>query len=218
MPAISPMSSSTRCWRCAHRICARRTAAFRVIDTHAGTGRYRSRQRRSRAAAANGATASAGSGARSRPTPPALLAPYLDACAAFNPDGALTCYPGSPLLIGHVSAAAGPADRLRARDRRRACLARNLRGDARVKAIAIDGWTALAAYIPPKERRGLVLIDPPYEERDELPRLAEASRRRIASGRPACLGSGTRSRTRARSQPSSRALVGDAGSGKHRCG
>jgi 23S rRNA (adenine2030-N6)-methyltransferase len=93
---------------------------------------------------------------------------------AFNPEGGLKIYPGSPLLIRHF---------LRRQDRLIACelesgaaqaLARNLRGDARVKAIAIDGWTALAAYIPPKERRGLVLIDPPYEERDELARLADA--------------------------------------------
>jgi len=39
--------------------------------------------------------------------------------------------------------------------------------------IAIDGWTALAAYVPPKERRGLVLIDPPFEAPGEFERLAE---------------------------------------------
>ena len=53
-------------------------------------------------------------------------------------------------------------------------LSRNLYGDARIKTIAIDGWTALNAYIPPKEKRGLVLIDPPYEQKDELQRAADA--------------------------------------------
>jgi len=48
-----------------------------------------------------------------------------------------------------------------------------LRGDARAKAIAIDGWTALTAYVPPKERRGLVLVDPPFEQPGELSRLAQ---------------------------------------------
>src|SRR5262249_57462765 len=54
-----------------------------------------------------------------------------------------------------------------------AALARHLRGDARAKAIAIDGWTALTAYVPPKERRGVVLVDPPFEQPQELSRLAQ---------------------------------------------
>ena len=49
-----------------------------------------------------------------------------------------------------------------------------MRGDNRVKAVAIDGYTALNAYVPPKERRGLVLIDPPFEQPDEFARLAQA--------------------------------------------
>jgi 23S rRNA (adenine2030-N6)-methyltransferase len=45
-----------------------------------------------------------------------------------------------------------------------------LRGDRRVKALAIDGWTAAGAYVPPKERRGLVLIDPPFEDTADFTR------------------------------------------------
>jgi 23S rRNA (adenine2030-N6)-methyltransferase len=51
--------------------------------------------------------------------------------------------------------------------------------------LVIDGWTALSAYLPPKERRGLVLIDPPYEAPDEFTRLAEAfkqAQRKWANG------------------------------------
>ena len=40
--------------------------------------------------------------------------------------------------------------------------------------MAIDGYTALNAYVPPKERRGLVLIDPPFEQPDEFEKLAQA--------------------------------------------
>jgi 23S rRNA (adenine2030-N6)-methyltransferase len=50
-------------------------------------------------------------------------------------------------------------------------LAATLAGDARAKVVAIDGWTALKAYVPPNERRGLVLIDPPFEQPDEFDRL-----------------------------------------------
>src|SRR5262249_9739020 len=48
-----------------------------------------------------------------------------------------------------------------------------LRGDARAKTLIIDGWIALFANIPPKERRGLIVIDPPYEESVEFARLSE---------------------------------------------
>ena len=91
----------------------------------------------------------------------------------LNPAGALTRYPGSPALVARIAAAAGSADRLRARTARGGrARAQSLHGDRRAKAIAIDGWTALTAYVPPKERRGLVLIDPPFEQPDEFARLA----------------------------------------------
>ena len=101
-----------------------------------------------------------------------LLAPYLDAVAALNPPGRLTTYPGSPALVRAF---------LRAQDRLVACelepnaaasLERNFAQNRRIKVIAIDGWTALNAYVPPKERRGLVLIDPPFEDSGDFPRLA----------------------------------------------
>jgi 23S rRNA (adenine2030-N6)-methyltransferase len=151
----------------------RKPAAFRVIDTHAGAGRYD----------LGGAEASRtgewqeGIGrlrAASLDAAPAhLLAPYLDVVARLNPSGEPTCYPGSPLII---------RTHLRPQDRLIACelepnaataLARNLAGDDRVKAVTIDGWTALKAYVPPKERRGLVLIDPAFEQADEFAALPD---------------------------------------------
>lgn len=152
----------------------RKETPFRVIDTHAGAGRTNLES----AEAIRGGEWQGGIGRIWErdfgPAVEALLAPYREAVRSVNPDGALKTYPGSPLLVRHF---------LRADDRLIACeletgaaqaLERNLRGDRRVKAIAIDGWTALTAFIPPKERRGLVLIDPPFEQRDELPRLADA--------------------------------------------
>jgi 23S rRNA (adenine2030-N6)-methyltransferase len=71
---------------------------------------------------------------------------------------------------------------LRRQDRLTACelepqaaaaLQHELADDARAKAIAIDGWTALTAYVPPVERRGVVLVDPPFEQPGEFPRLAQ---------------------------------------------
>jgi 23S rRNA (adenine2030-N6)-methyltransferase len=149
-------------------------AAFRVIDTHAGTGLTDLESDEAR----RGNEWQSGIGAIWKHPFDArvasLLEPYLAAIAAYNPGGALTCYPGSPLLVRQWLR---PQDRLIACEREAGAarmLSRNLLGDARIKAIAIDGWTALTAYIPPKERRGLVLIDPPYEQVGELQRAADA--------------------------------------------
>jgi 23S rRNA (adenine2030-N6)-methyltransferase len=159
-------------------------APFRVLDTHAGAGLYDLRG----AEAARTGEAHEGIGrllkAPLAPEVRALLAPYLDAVAALNPGG-LKVYPGSPLL---VRAWLRPGDRLIACElepRAAAALAKNLASSTRAKVLEIDGWTALSAYLPPKERRGLVLIDPPYEAPDEFTRLAEAfaeARRKWASG------------------------------------
>lgn len=153
-------------------------AAFRVIDSHAGAGRYdllgpeatRSGEwhdgiERLFAAAQHGVAEAEAA---------ALLTPYLDLVMALNPAAKLHFYPGSPLIVER---------RLRAQDRLIACelepraaaaLKRVLRGDARVKVLAIDGWIAVKANVPPKERRGLVIIDPPFEEPADFPRLATA--------------------------------------------
>ena len=146
-------------------------AAFRVIDTHAGAGRYdltapepsRSGEWRQGIELVWQAR---------HELPDALVAPYLAAVAALNPDGRLRTYPGSPLVTG---ALLRPQDRLIACElepEAAALLAATLRGDRRAKAVAIDGWTALRAYVPPKERRGLVLIDPPFEEAADFDRLS----------------------------------------------
>jgi 23S rRNA (adenine2030-N6)-methyltransferase len=149
-------------------------APFRILDTHAGagltdlagpeasrTGEWRDGIARLRAAAIE-------------PRARALLAPYMVAVDACNPHGPLTAYPGSPVL---ARAWLRPQDRLVACELEpgaAAALARRMRGDPKVKVVTIDGWTALSAYLPPKERRGAVLIDPPFEQPGEFDRLAAA--------------------------------------------
>ena len=160
-------------------------AAFRVIDTHAGAGLY------DLAGPEAGKTGEWRDGIDRLLTAPlappvrALLAPYLDAVAARNAGGRLTVYPGSPAL---AQALMRPQDRLVACELEpgaAAALARNLRRDPRAKALALDGWTALGAYVPPKERRGLVLLDPPFEQPDDFSRLVQglaAAHRKWATG------------------------------------
>jgi 23S rRNA (adenine2030-N6)-methyltransferase len=154
-----------------------KAAPFHVLDTHAGAGRYDL----SGARATRTGEWRAGIGrlrdAALTPETQALLAPYLDAVAACNAGRQFRNYPGSPLLALSLMR---PQDRLTACElepRAAAALARELRSDRRARVVEIDGWTALNAYLPPKERRGLVLVDPPFEERDEYTRLAQGALR-----------------------------------------
>jgi 23S rRNA (adenine2030-N6)-methyltransferase len=148
-------------------------SAFRVIDTHAGAGLYDL----TGPEASRGREWQDGIGRlmQAKLTVPVadLLAPYLDVVRSHNERDALSVYPGSP---GFVRAW------LRAQDRLVACelepeafaaLRQAMSRDVRIKPVAIDGWTALQAYVPPKERRGLVLVDPPFEREDEFRRLAD---------------------------------------------
>jgi 23S rRNA (adenine2030-N6)-methyltransferase len=147
-------------------------AAFRVIDTHAGAGLYdltgveatRSGEWRTGIARVMQARFSEAAGN--------LVAPYLDIVRAFNPQRDLAAYPGSPLV---ARALLRPQDRMVAceiqPDARKQLIAA-LRKDTQARVVDLDGWTALPAFVPPNERRGLVLIDPPFESRDEFERLA----------------------------------------------
>lgn len=149
-------------------------AAFRVIDTHAGAGLYDLTSPE----ASRGGEWHDGierlMQARLSDDVAALLSPYLEAIRALNEPGKLKVYPGSPALI---RAGLRPQDRLIACElepQAEAALESNMRRDPRIKTLAIDGWTALSAYVPPKERRGLIVTDPPFEQDSDFPRLAQA--------------------------------------------
>src|ERR1044072_8558158 len=102
-----------------------------------------------------------------------LVKPYLDIVRAFNPPRELNAYPGSPLI---ARALLRPQDRLVACEvepNARKQLIDALRRDTQARVVDLDGWVALPAFVPPKERRGLVLIDPAFEQKDEFERLAD---------------------------------------------
>lgn len=155
---------------------------FCYLDTHAGAGRY------------DLATAQAQKSGEYRdgiarlwgaPSLPGVLADYVDVVRGINIDGRLRFYPGSPWVARRL---------LRAQDRMLLCerqpeqyaqLKAEFARDDQVAVHERDGYEALKALLPPKQRRGLVLIDPPYEqatEFDDIVRGLDAARERWGTG------------------------------------
>ena len=147
-------------------------AAFRVIDSHAGAGIYDLTGEEARRGGEWLTGIARIMQARFSETTAPLIKPYLDIVRAFNPRRDLEAYPGSPLI---ARALLRPQDRLVACEvepKARKRLIDALRRDTQARVVDLDGWVALPAFVPPKERRGLVVIDPPYEQKDEFERIA----------------------------------------------
>lgn len=163
----------------------RKEKPFRLIDTHAGTGLY---DLSSEEAQKTGEWRG-GIGRLLDAEPPAeianLLKPLLEAVRVENQADALTRYPGSPRIARHLLRR---QDRLTAIERHpddAASLKALFAGDIQTRVIELDGWLALRAHLPPKEKRGLVLVDPPFEAEGEFGRMVsglEKAHRRWPGG------------------------------------
>ena len=166
----------------------RKDTPFRVIDTHAGPGLYdfHAAEAEKTGEWRDGIGRLFGPAAEPLPAPIAeRLAPYLAAVAAENSAGTLRFYPGSPGLARRMLR---PGDRLVANELHvadHAALEHLFGRDRQTSVLALDGWTAVKSLLPPVERRGVVLIDPPFEQAGEFDRLADAlvaAQRRFAGG------------------------------------
>jgi 23S rRNA (adenine2030-N6)-methyltransferase len=141
----------------------RKDAPFVVIDTHAGRGRYALHDESARK------TAESDTGALrvlAAHTKAVAIHRYQDALRHCNPDGGLRIYPGSPLL---TATALRADDRLlcyEAQPDEARALAAVFERDRRVHVQHGNGYAAIKSQLPPKPRRGLVLIDPPYETQE----------------------------------------------------
>jgi len=154
--------------------------AFRVIDTHAGAGLYDlggDAATRTGEAAEGIAKLSDLTGASF----PLALSTYLDIVRNTGPGR----YPGSPLIAAQLLRATDKLMAIEKHPEEEGALASALAPFKNAKAVAADGYARLAALLPPPERRGLVLIDPPFEAEDEFAMIAEAlasARKRFATG------------------------------------
>jgi 23S rRNA (adenine2030-N6)-methyltransferase len=149
---------------------------FRVIDTHAGSGRY---DLDGEEAVKTGEWRD-GIGrifdAELPSVAAELLAPYLDAVKAVNADGELGVYPGSSVIARMLMRS---EDVLVANELNASEFARLRQEFAKSKTttvLNIDARHAVKSLLPPKERRGVVLIDPPFEDKNEFADLAVAVR------------------------------------------
>lgn len=147
--------------------------AFRVVDTHAGIGRYDlsslEAQKTGEWQDGIGRLINASFAAPVA----ALLAPYLEAVRSLNPEGGIQKYPGSPLIARHLMRKQDRLSAIELHPKDAAKLRTLFAGDFQARIIELDGWLALGAHLPPKEKRGLVLIDPPFEEAGEFDRLVD---------------------------------------------
>ncbi|MSP05133.1 MAG: 23S rRNA (adenine(2030)-N(6))-methyltransferase RlmJ [Acetobacteraceae bacterium] len=147
------------------RSLVRKPAGFCVLDMHAGIGRY---------------DLSAGPALRTSEflsgiaclldAPPQALADYVGLVRELG------LYPGSPAI---ACALLRPQDRLiccELHPEDATTLRKLFARDAQVAVHHRDAWEALPALLPPKQRRGLILIDPPYERGDDFSSMITALR------------------------------------------
>ncbi len=154
------------------RALQRKDKGFAYIETHAGAGRY----------SLDGPDAAKAAEFRNgiarlwdEPREEGLAA-YLAAVRALNRGARLHCYPGSPRIARFFLR---PQDRMRLAEAAPAECERLQSEFARDDQVTVrcgDGYALLKAWLPPPERRGLVLVDPPYERADEWERVLAALR------------------------------------------
>ena len=162
---------------------AQKEKPFWYIDTHAGAGCY---ELDTGYATQNAEHESGITQLWQRDDLPAPLADYVSLVKLFNPEGQMKLYPGSPMVAHKL---------LRKQDRMRLfelhptdheLLLQNFHGqDAQVLIQRADGFGALKALLPPPPRRALVLIDPPYEDKQDYQRVVSALQeglKRFANG------------------------------------
>ena len=149
--------------------------ALRFIDTHAGAGRYDLDSEAAKRSPEWRDGVARLLKARPQDEVAQLLAPYIEAVGPYDEEhGRPLSYPGSPAIAQEMLR---PQDRIalcEAHGEERERLVAALGRDRRLSIVGTDGYVALGAYVPPKERRGLVLIDPPYEAPEEAA-LVEAA-------------------------------------------
>lgn len=161
----------------------RKDKGWRYVDTHAGAGLYDLRDERAqkRAEHADGIARLLG-----REDLPPAVARFVELIRAWQPaEDALDVYPGSPLLALGLARAQDELHLHELHPREHEALAANLGLEARSHVHRADGFRGALGLLPPPTRRGLVLVDPPYEQKrdyEQIVRFLTGAHRRFATG------------------------------------
>lgn len=155
---------------------------FCYLDTHSGCGAYQldSAQSLKTGEFNNGIAA-----LWEKQTLPLPVTRYMNQVKAFNGEGALKSYPGSPMICNQMRRDNDRMFLFELHPNEFTNMRGNFSGDRSIKMANKDGLEGLIANMPPKERRGVVLIDPSYEiktEYDEVIDTLIAAHRRFATG------------------------------------
>lgn len=156
---------------------ARKEQPFAYLDSHAGLGLY---DLKGDQATRTGEWLEGAGRLWNAPDAPALADDYLSVLRAMNRDGQLRYYPGSPELARRLTR---PQDRVLLNEKHPEdgrLLKDNMKYDPRVAVHLGEGWHVPRALLPVGEKRGLLLIDPPFEQPDEFKRCAVAMKEAIA--------------------------------------
>lgn len=158
----------------------RKDKPFEYIDTHAGAGMYRLDSPQS------GKTAEyqGGIGRLSAEDFPELSR-YLSLVQRANGGDRLNCYPGSPWLAQQYLREKDRAWLYEAHPADFASLERLMAADRHIRCNSGDGFKGLLAHLPPTAKRGLVLMDPPYEVKSDYQKVVESlskAHRKFPSG------------------------------------
>ncbi len=165
----------------------RKDAAFRVLDTHAGLGLYDlSSEQAQKTGEWKGGIGKVLKAADNAPADVReLLAPYLDAVKACNPEGGIAQYPGSPMIARHMFRKQDRLTALELHPDDFEVLHSHFEGDIQARVTKLDGWLGIKSHLPPKERRGIILVDPPFEVYHEFFNILTALKeghKRFATG------------------------------------
>jgi 23S rRNA (adenine2030-N6)-methyltransferase len=150
---------------------ARKDKGFLFVDTHAGRGEYDLHP----GDPAHPAEWQAGIAKLLAAGPRAAALTRYRELVAGGRHGASLRYPGSPLLALRVLRDVDRAVFFDSQREEASHLRKSLPAGARARVESADGFASLRALLPPPERRGCVLIDPPYEERADFARVSEAA-------------------------------------------
>ena len=161
---------------------AKKDAPYAYLDSHAGIGLY---DLRGDQASRTGEWLEGIQRVWQADDVPALFDDYLGVIRALNPDGQLRYYPGSPEVARELSR---EQDRLQLNEKHPddgRLLKANMKYDRRVAVHLGEGWYVPRALLPTAQKRAVLLIDPPFEQADELQRCAQALQESIARMRQA---------------------------------